>query len=417
MKKDIKLLFVTHLFHPAIGGVEIHIKHLSTSLVKRGYQVKVLTTNAYSTIAFFLGDKRRIDKRLETIAGVEVERLGFRTFGSGILHRLSILACRIKYPFNSWIRFLSFGPRNRRFIDKIITHNADIIYAAPLPNLSVYYAYKAAKRLKKPLVIIPSYHIFDPCCFYNKIFFKMMREADIVIAHSPMEKDYLAKEGPIDPDKIIILPPLPLKEQQPEPVMADKAGIRKRYGIKEKFVVLYLGQHGPHKNISPVLEGMKYVWQDIKDTALVIAGGITDYTETLKKEAARLEQKCQGKIYFLDNFPEKEKNDVFQMADIFISLSEMESFGIVFVEAMNNGLPVIASKNSVTRYIVDDFKTGILVNPASKTEVAGAIIELLSDQSMRNTYSQRAREKVKATYNPGHILNKWEEVIANVIGT
>jgi len=417
MKKDIKLLFVTHLFHPAIGGVELHFKHLSAGLAKRGYRVNVLTTNAYSTAAFFLGDKRRIDKSHETIDGVDVRRLGFRTFGSWILRRLCILACRVKYPFNSWIRYLSFGPGNRRFIDKIIAQNPDVIYAAPLPNLTVYYAYKAAKRLKKPLIIIPSYHIFDPCCFYNKIFFKMMREADIVMAQSPMEKDYLAKEGPIDPDKIIILPPFPLKEQQLGPEMKDKTGIRKQYGIKEKFVVLYLGQHGPHKNISPVLEGMKYVWQDIKDTALVIAGGITDYTKTLKKQAAQLEKKCRGKIYFLDNFPGEEKDAVFQMSDIFISLSEMESFGIVFVEAMNNGLPVIASKNSVARYIVDDFKTGILVNPGSITEVAGAVIELLSDESVRDKYSRWARQKVKDTYHPGHILNKWEEVIANVTGT
>jgi glycosyltransferase involved in cell wall biosynthesis len=415
MKKDIKLLFVTHLFHPAIGGVEIHIKHLSAGLVKPGYQVNVLTTDAYSTAAFFLGDKRRIDKRHETIDGVEVRRLGFRTFGFRVLRRLCILACRVKYPFNSWIRFLSFGPRNRRFIDKIIAHNPDVIYAAPLPNLTVYYAYKAAKRLKKPLVIIPSYHIFDPCCFYNKIFFKMMREADIVMAHSPMEKDYLAKEGSIDPDKIIILPPFPLKEQQLGPVMKDKTEIRMRYGIREKFVVLYLGQHGPHKNISPVLEGMKYVWQDIKDTALVIAGGITDYTKTLKKQAAQLEKKCQGKIYFLDNFPGKEKDAVFQMSDIFISLSEMESFGIVFVEAMNNGLPVIASKNCVARYIVDESQNGILVEPQCITEVAGAIIELLSDETMRRNFSENARKRAIEKYHPQQIIYTWEEVIANVI--
>ena len=219
MKKDIKLLFVTHLFHPAIGGVEIHIKHLSAGLVKRGYQVKVLTTNAYSTEAFFLGDKRRIDKPHETIDGVEVERLRFKTFGSRVLRRLCIMACRIKYPFNNWIRMISFGPRNRGFIKRIMAHNVDVIYAAPLPTLNIYYAYKAAKRMKKTLVIIPSYHIFDPCCFYNKIFFKMMREADIVMAQSPMERDYLAKEGRIDKNRIIILPPFPLKEHQLEPAM------------------------------------------------------------------------------------------------------------------------------------------------------------------------------------------------------
>jgi glycosyltransferase involved in cell wall biosynthesis len=417
MKEKAKLLFVTHLFYPAIGGVEIHIKHLTAGLAKRGYQVEVLTTNAYSTMAFFLGDKRRIDKTSETIDGIEVKRLGFSTFGSRILNRLCVLACRFKYPFNSRIRLFSFGPRNRRFMKEIIARNPEVIFAAPLPNLNVYYAYKAAKRLKKPLIIIPSYHISDPCCFYNKIFFKMMREADVVMAQSPMEKDYLAQEGRIDPDNIIILPPFPLKEHQLEPVLKDKAEIRKQYGIEEKFVVLYLGQHGAHKNIIPVLKTMKYVWQAVKDTALVIAGNLTDYTKKLEKQAAELEKNGHGKIYFLNNFPDTKKDGIFQMSDLFISLSEMESFGIVFVEAMSNGLPVIASKNSVARYIVDDFKTGTLVNPASLTEVAGAISELLSDQSVRDRYAREARRKVKETYGPGQILDKWEEVIANVTGT
>jgi glycosyltransferase involved in cell wall biosynthesis len=414
MKKKANLLFVTHLFYPAIGGVELHFHHLSAGLVKRGYQVTVLTTNAYSTIAFFLGDKRRIDTPVETSHGVVIERLGFNTWGSRVLNRLCVLACRVKYPFNHWFRLLSFGPRNRRFIDKILEHNPDLIFAAPLPNLNVYYAYKAAKRLKKPLIIVPSYHIFDPCCFYNKIFFKMMREAAIVMAQSPMEKEYLVKEGDIHPDRIIILPPFPLKEDQLAPVLQDKTAIRKRYGIEEKFVVLYLGQHGPHKNIGPVLEAMKYVWQDLRDTALVIAGGLTDYSKTLKAQAAGLEKEGSGKIYFLDNFPGTEKNDIFQMADLFISLSEMESFGIVLVEAMNNGLPIIASKNCVARYIVQDFKTGILVDPKQITEVAGALLELLSHREVRDRYAREARQRVKEIYHPEQILDKWEDVIASV---
>jgi glycosyltransferase involved in cell wall biosynthesis len=439
MKKNIKLLFVTHLFHPAIGGVEIHIKHLSAGLVKRGYQVKVLTTNAYSTEAFFLGDKRRIDKLHETIDGVEVERLRFKTFGARVLRRLCILACRIKYPFNNWIRMFSFGPRNRRFIKRITAHDVDVIYAVPLPTLNVYYAYKAAKRMKKPLIIIPSYHIFDPCSFYNKIFLKMMREADIVVSHSPMERDYLAKEGNINKNKIIILPPFPLKEHQLTPEEKNNQKLlrgvqgggfleksppgrrrqrtRERYNIKEKFVVLYLGQHGIHKKVNLVLEAMEYVWQHpaMKDVALVIAGGITDNTKKLKQQAVILEKSGIGKVYFIDNFPAEEKEDIFQMSDIFISLSEMESFGIVFVEAMNSGLPVIASKNCVARYIVDESQTGVLVEPKCITEVAGAIIELLSDETMRQNFSENARKKTIEKYHPQQIIDTWEEVIANVI--
>jgi glycosyltransferase involved in cell wall biosynthesis len=415
MKKKIKLLFVTHLFYPAIGGVEVHIKNLTAALVKRGYDVNVLTTNAYSTEAFFLGDKRRIEKPEEVIDGVNVERLRFKTFGAWLLRKLTSIACRIRYPFNHWIRMLNFGPRNRKFVRRIVEKDADIIYAAPLPTMNVLYAYRAAKKTGKPLFIIPSYHIFDKCSFYNKLYFKMMREADLVMAQSPLERDYLAREGNVDKDRIIILPPLPLKEHQIDPPKKDKKEIRQRYGITEKNVILYLGQHGVHKRVHTAMEAMPYVWQAVDDTAFVIAGGITDNTQKLKKKAALLEKEYNGKIYWLDNFPVEEKEDILSMADVFICLSEMESFGIVFVEALNCGLPVVASKNNVSRYIVEETKTGILVEPRSLTEVAGALIELLSDQTMRAAFSENARKEAQTTYHPQRILDTWEEAFDNVI--
>ncbi len=413
--RNIKLLFVTHLFYPAIGGVELHIKNVSAELVKRGYEVSVLTTNAYSTEAFFLGDKRRIAEPEAVVDGVRVRRLGFRTFGRWVLRKLTSVACRIKYPFNDWIRFLNFGPRNWSFIAHILASEVDVIIAAPLPTMNTYYAYKAAQRMKKPLVIIPSYHIYDPCSFYNPIFFKMMRAAACVFTQSPLERDYLAREAGIPNHRFVILPPLPLQESQLHLPPRDKQELRERYGIQEKNIVLYLGQHGVHKRVSQVLEAMPHVWQVFPDTALVIAGGITDHTKMLKKLAAELTAKGTGKVYFIDNFPAQEKEDIFRMADIFISLSEMESFGIVLVEALNCGLPVVASKNNVSRYIVEETQTGILVEPKCLTEVAGALIELLSDEEMRKKFSENARQKALTVYHPQRILDAWEEFIQHVI--
>jgi glycosyltransferase involved in cell wall biosynthesis len=415
MNKKIKLLFATHLFYPAIGGVEVHLKNLSAELVNRGFHVDVVTTNAYSTEAFFLGDKRRIKKNNETIDGVHVDRLKFNSFGSWFLRKLTSIACRIKFPFSEWVRFLSFGPRCRNFTKRIVEKNPDVIYGAPLPTMNTLYAYKAAKKTGKPLIIIPSYHIFDTCSFYNKIFFKIMREADVVMAQSPLERNYLAKFGGVDKNNIIILPPLPLKKHQLDLKPVNKAAIRQRYGISEKYVVLYLGQHGVHKRVNLVVDAMPSVWQTSPDTALVIAGGVTDYTPKLKSKAQKFQEKFKGNIYFIDNFPTNEKEDIFRMADVFACLSEMESFGIVFVEALNYGLPVVASKNNVSRYIVEEAKTGILVEPKCSTEVAGAITELLSDDAMRKTFSENARKEALSTYHPNRILDTWEDVIQNVI--
>jgi glycosyltransferase involved in cell wall biosynthesis len=412
-----KILFVTHLFYPARGGVEIHIKRLSQGLSKKGYQVKVLTSNAYSTEAFFLKDKRRIEKTYEVIDGVEIERLDFRTFGKSALNLMRALACRIKYPLNEWVRFFSFGPRNPHFLKKIMQFQPDLIYAAPLPTLNVHYAYRAAKKLNVPLVVIPSYHIHDPCSFFNSIYFKIMRESDLIMAQSTVEKEFLAKEGNIDSNKIVTFPPLPFDEKDltADEEKLSKEKTKKRYGIKQHYTVLYLGQHGIHKHISQVIKAMEKVWQYFDDVSLVIAGGTTEHTTYLKKMAAEYTQKYGQKIYFLDNFLQEEKNKIYNMADIFISLSEFESFGIVFAEAMLHRVPVIASVFSVARSIVEDFQTGLLVNPHCEVEVSGAILELLLDDDIRRVYGENGRKKALKEYHPAWVLDQWHKIIDSLL--
>ncbi len=411
-----KLLFVSHLYPPAVGGVELHLKHLAEGLVKRGHDVGVLTTNAYSTEAFFLGDRRRIDRPVEVVGGVKIERLKFHTFGRTLLNFLRHAACRIPYPGNAYVRTLSFGPRNRRFVPKIIDLDPDIVFGAPLPTLNMTYAWRAAKKMKRPFICIPSYHIFDRCSFRNPIFFKIMREADVVMVQSPLEGEYLAKEAGVNPGRIIIRPPFPLLEDQLNPPTKDKKSVRERYGIKEKYVVLVLGQHGRHKNVDAALEAMPRVWKTVGDTALVVAGGTTGYTGALKARAAVLKKKWGGAVHFLDNFRAEEKGDILQTADVFLTLSEMESFGIVLVEALSCGLPVVASKNGVARYIVDDWQTGLLVEPRVIEEVSGALVDLLSDDDRRARYAARARETAVRNYDPGRLLDQWEETLARVAG-
>jgi len=409
-----KIIFVTHLFSPACGGVETHLTRLAGALASRGFQVKVLTTDAYSTEAFFLNDKRRIEKKAEVMDGVEIERLGFRTWGRRILNLLRSLACRLKYPCNNWIRFYSFGPRNSLFFKKILQYRPDIIFAAPLPTFNIYYAWKAAKKLKVPLIINPAYHIHDPCSYDNPIFFRIMRDAHLIAVHSEREKEHIAQKIGGDTSKVLVFPPLPIEENDLIPHSGSRPSrekIKQRYGIKESHVLLCLGQHGRHKNISGLIKAMDLVWQAVPDTALVIAGGTTAYTPQLKAAALEYDQDSRQKIYFLDNFPESQKKQIYLMADIYVSLSDFESFGIVFVEAMLHNLPVIASGNSVSSSIVDEFHTGILVDPHCDAEIAGAVLELLLDEEIRKIYGANGKRQALQDYSPKEILDRWEKTL------
>jgi glycosyltransferase involved in cell wall biosynthesis len=99
------------------------------------------------------------------------------------------------------------------------------------------------------------------------------------------------------------------------------------------------------------------------------------------------------------------------MADIYVSLSDFESFGIVFVEAMLHNLPVIASVHSIASSIVDEFHTGILVNPHSDAEVAGAVLELLLDEKIRKIYGENGKRQALQDYSPKGIVDRWEKIL------
>ena len=414
---EMKILIISHLFFPARGGVESHLTRLSRYLAQNGYQIEVLTTSALSTEAFFLGDKRRISPEEETIDGVHIKRLGFKTFGRRTLNFLRSVACRIKYPLNQWIRLISYGPRNNQFIDLSLEAKPDVIVAAPLPMMTVYYGWKAAQIQGVPLIINPAYHINDPCSFENPIFFRLMGDADIVAVHTETEKEFLAQKAGLSLDRIEVLPPLPFEKKDliQAKTKISKQEARKKYGIKGQHVLLFVGQHGRHKNIDLILKAMPLVWKEMTEVEAVIAGGTTAYTEELKSLAYQLAESCgsnfKAKIKFIDDFPQERKEEIFALGDIFISLSKYESFGIVFAEAMIHKLPVIASQFSIARSIIDDFQTGLLINPHCEIETAGAIIDLLEDDKLRKIYGEAGYEKVKQEFDPDKIINKWAKIL------
>jgi len=408
-----KITFVTHLYYPAKGGAENLAGDLA-ELIKEdeNYRVRVVTSNAYSTEAFFSGDKRRVEKLDENINGIQISRKKFSRKFRILLNLLFNIGNRFKYPGRDFIKLLRYGPRNREIYREILSDNPDLIITLPFPMLNTYYACKAAQVLKRPLMTVPCFHVQDRYGFHNKKLYKILNHSNVIIALTASEKRFFTDELKINKRKIFVIPP-PVEVDGM--VFKDKRNLKNRYGIKEDCVVLYLGQHSAHKNIVNILSAMPYVWQNYPNTALAIAGGTSSYTKKLKEEAERLTSRNSKKVYFFDDFKEDIKYDLYQLSDIFISLSEYESFGIVFIEAMKNGLPLIGSGNSVAKTIINEFRNGILVNSFQCTEVAGAIIELIDDESIRKKYGDNSLKMAKKKYEKKNIRDKILRVIKKTI--
>lgn len=412
-----RILFVTHLYHPARGGAEGYVRRLAEALAARGHAVRVVTSDAYSTEAFFLRDRRRIPAGREPIAGVEIERLPSFRFGRRSLNLLNRVLSRLRLPWGGRLRSLAWGPRNPSFLRRIDAAAAEVIVACPLPTYNVYYAWRAAQRLHRPLVVIPCYHRCDPGSFANPLFFRILRSAAAVIALTAGERDFLAAHGGVALERLAVLPPLPLSRgdlAEPGPE-GEKGAARRRLGLADGRWILFIGQHGVHKKIDCLLKAMPAVWRECPTARLLIAGGTTTATPELKTLAAGLSGGESGRILFHDDFAADQKGDLYAAADVFVSLSEHESFGIVLVEAMARGVPVVASRNGVAASLVDDHATGLLVDPRRPADVAAAIVALLTDEAFRAGYGARAREKAVSVYHPDAIVIQWEELLAGLV--
>jgi len=105
------------------------------------------------------------------------------------------------------------------------------------------------------------------------------------------------------------------------------------------------------------------------------------------------------RVSFTGWLTQLEMNNAMESADIFCLPTQMDSFGMVFIEAMKHGLPIIASNWQAIPDVVPDGEVGILVNPEDETEVANAINRIADDQELRLKFSKGSYRVVKERYS------------------
>ena len=148
-----------------------------------------------------------------------------------------------------------------------------------------------------------------------------------------------------------------------------------RYDLHGKRVLLTVGRLEPrerYKGFDEVLEVLPSLPNDV---VYMIAGGGED--------RARLQQKTVqlgigGRVIFTGLFPEEEKADLYNLADVYVMPSHGEGFGFVFLEALASGVPVIGSKHDGGREALLGGELGLLVDPSNPAELEAAIRESLT---------------------------------------
>jgi glycosyltransferase involved in cell wall biosynthesis len=209
----------------------------------------------------------------------------------------------------------------------------------------------------------------------------LIRAADrvcVLSADHAASVPYLRRSGERTPDKLVEMPNgVDTELFAPG---ADEAGLRDRLGIPAQATVAAfvatLDRAHHFKRLDVAIDALARVrGLGEEDVHLVVAGG-GELLAGFRDQAAGTG--VGERVHFLGGVPHSELPDVLRAADMFVLTTEPpESFGIVLIEAMATGLPVIATDYPGVRVVVDEGETGLVVPTGDPEAVAGAMRELL----------------------------------------
>lgn len=179
-----------------------------------------------------------------------------------------------------------------------------------------------------------------------------------------------------------------------------KENAKKSYNIDGCRVILSIGGIEPRKNSITVLRAFNHVRLQLRGkgekVVWLIGGGetlfdYTDYRDEFFSEAKRLGMSLDYDIFILGSVEEDRMADLYHCADLFVFPSIREGWGLVVLEAMASGVPVIASAiEPMTEYLVDK-ENALLISPMDCEALAGDIIMLFEDSDLRARLIENGR--------------------------
>lgn len=376
-----KILYVNKVSPRFGGGAELRLHEIGKRLVNKGYKVCVVCGKTEP----HLPDSEEIDG-MKVYYVKTIPEFLFR------FRRLSFYLSRYLFYFLSIQKIYRVGRSVNLIVDDL----------SPAPS----FAYLIGKIQKK--TVYATIHEFfsfgwfksmDPvsaCLSLLSHYLLKLFIFDSIITVSQFTKNRLVKFG-LNPERIFVIPN-----------GIDLPSFNKSDGHpSQNNSLAILGRLVKQKGHIYLIEAMKRVVKEVPDAKLNVIG---DGPLRSSLEAKVREYRLDTNIVFRGGVADQEKFKMLCSSNIFVLPSLKEGFGIVLLEAMACGLPIVANDLPVLREVSIDGQNGYLVDVKNPEELAGKIVVLLKDEQRRKEMGKYNREYVKQ-FNWDRIADMEEKVL------
>jgi D-inositol-3-phosphate glycosyltransferase len=229
---------------------------------------------------------------------------------------------------------------------------------------------------------------------------------DRVICATELERTSLRQLYDADPAKVAVIPlGVDLDLFRP----TDKDAARAELGLgADQRIVLFVGRIEPLKGVDILINAAAMLESDVDCSVMVVGGDDTARTQVARLRELAREKGIEGRVSFVGAVDHERLPLYYNAADVCVVPSHYESFGLVAVEAMASGLPVVASRVGGLTGTVRDGETGYLIPWLCPEPFAERIELLLDNDSLRRNLGEAAREEVARF--------RWENVTGAVLG-
>lgn len=220
----------------------------------------------------------------------------------------------------------------------------------------------------------------------------VVAQADRIVAASEDELSHLVALYGADRSQVSIIP-CGVNPTLFRPL--DRAQARVALGLEGRWTALFVGRMDPLKGLDLLLHAAQRLGERTPDLHLVVVGG----DAVPESEEARVQGLVEslglgGRVRFVGAVPQRDLPRYYSAADVCVMPSYYESFGLVAVEALACGTPVIASRVGGLPKVVKHGQNGLLVGERSAEAFADSIGALYADEGYRRTLASAARASI-----------------------